>query len=160
MVARQLVCHGYLVASPLGCSMALSRIGIPQGSLDLMLLLTLVIVGTCHGYGLAQHLADLTNQGIRLNTGTLYASLSRMVRKGWITSARGVSSNNRKAIFYSLTHNGMTALERQIAIWKCHTSLLASLVTHASSAISETITASSASGVHSAHISVAKQVRS
>jgi PadR family transcriptional regulator PadR len=88
-----------------------------QGTLDLMVLKTLDALGPLHGYGVARRLEQLSEEALRLNEGTVYASLLRLMQKGWIRSEWGVSENNRKARFYSITKAGRKQLAREAKNW-------------------------------------------
>jgi len=89
-----------------------------QGTLDLMILKTLDALGPQHGYGVARRIEQLSDDLLRLNEGTVYASLLRLTQKGWITSAWGASENNRKAKFYSITRAGRRQLARETESWE------------------------------------------
>src|SRR5262247_1437533 len=88
-----------------------------QGTLDLMVLKTLDALGPLHGFGVARRLEQLSEELLRLNEGTVYASLLRLAQKGWIRSEWGVSDNNRKARFYSITKSGRKQLIRETENW-------------------------------------------
>jgi len=89
-----------------------------QGTLDLMVLKTLHAMGPLHGYGIARRIEQLSEQLLRLNEGTVYASLLRLAQKGWIRSAWGTSENNRKARFYSISAAGRRQLAREAENWQ------------------------------------------
>jgi PadR family transcriptional regulator PadR len=89
-----------------------------QGTLDLMILKTLQVLGPLHGFGIARRLEQLSEQVLRLNEGTVYTSLLRLQQKGWITSEWGSSENNRKARFYSVTKSGLKQLARETDDWE------------------------------------------
>ncbi|HEY3381434.1 MAG TPA: PadR family transcriptional regulator [Vicinamibacterales bacterium] len=89
-----------------------------QGTLDLMVLKTLEALGPLHGYGLARRLEQLSRDVLRLNEGTVYTSLLRLQQQGWIASAWGVSENNRKARFYSITRRGRKQLVTETENWE------------------------------------------
>ena len=89
-----------------------------QGTLDLMVLKTLDTLGSMHGYGIAQRIQQASSQLLQLNQGTLYPALLRLEQKGWITAKWGVSDNNRRAKFYTLTRAGRRQLEREAQDWK------------------------------------------
>ena len=89
-----------------------------QGTLDLMVLKTLDVLGPLHGYGIARRIEQLSEQLLRLNEGTVYASLLRLAQKGWIRSAWGTSENNRKARFYSISAAGRRQLAREAENWE------------------------------------------
>lgn len=89
-----------------------------QGTLDLMVLKTLDAMGPLHGYGVARRIEQLSEKLLHLNEGTVYASLLRLMQKGWISSAWGASENNRKAKFYSITKAGRKQLARETESWE------------------------------------------
>jgi PadR family transcriptional regulator, regulatory protein PadR len=89
-----------------------------QGTLDMMVLKTLDALGPLHGYGIARRLEQLSEEMLRLNEGTVYASLLRLAQNGWIRSEWGASDNNRKARFYSITRAGRKQLAREAASWE------------------------------------------
>jgi transcriptional regulator len=88
-----------------------------QGTLDLMVLKTLDTLGSMHGYGIAQRIQQVSSQVLQLNQGTLYPALLRLEQKGWITAKWGLSENNRRAKFYSLTRAGRRQLAREAQDW-------------------------------------------
>ena len=94
-----------------------SRTEILQGTLDLMVLKSLVALGPLHGYGIARRIEQVGEESFRLNEGTVYQALLRLQQKGWITSELGVSENNRRARFYSATKGGRKQLERETETW-------------------------------------------
>lgn len=89
-----------------------------QGTLDLMVLKTLEALGPLHGYGVARRIEQLSQEMLRLNEGTVYASLLRLAQKGWIRSEWGASQNNRRAKFYSVTKTGRKQLARETESWQ------------------------------------------
>ena len=88
-----------------------------QGTLDLMVLNTLASMGSLHGYGIARRIEQVSEQALQINQGTIYASLVRLLHKGWITAVWGVSENNRKAKYYSLTRTGRRQLVEEAESW-------------------------------------------
>jgi transcriptional regulator len=96
----------------------LTRTGILQGTLDLMVLQTLATMGPMHGFGLAQRIQQVSRETLYLNQGTLYPALLRLAQQGFIRSEWGASENNRRARFYSLTRSGRKALERATEDWR------------------------------------------
>lgn len=88
-----------------------------QGTLDLMVLKTLDAMGPLHGYGIALRLEQLSDEVLRVNQGTLYASLVRLVQKGWIRAEWGTSENNRSAKYYSITARGRKQLAAEAEDW-------------------------------------------
>lgn len=89
-----------------------------QGTLDLMVLKTLHALGPLHGYGIARRIEQISGQVLLLNQGTIYASLVRLLQKGWISAAWGTSENNRKAKFYSMTARGQKQLREETENWE------------------------------------------
>jgi len=89
-----------------------------QGTLDLMVLKTLHAMGPLHGFGIARRIEQLSEDVLELNEGTVYTSLVRLQQQGWIDSKWGISENNRKARFYSITTQGKKQLERETENWE------------------------------------------
>ena len=89
-----------------------------QGTLDLMVLQSLDTMGPLHGYGIARRLEQVSEDLFTLNEGTVYTALMRLMQKGWISAAWGVSENNRKARFYSITAAGRKQLAREARNWE------------------------------------------
>ncbi len=89
-----------------------------QGTLDLMVLKTLEAMGPLHGYGVARRIEQISQEVLQINQGTIYASLVRLLQRGWIASEWGASENNRKAKFYSITKAGRKQLESQTEEWQ------------------------------------------
>jgi PadR family transcriptional regulator len=88
-----------------------------QGTLDLMVLKTLEALGPLHGYGIALRIEQVSGDVLRLNQGTVYASLVRLRQRGWISSEWGTSDNNRKAKYYAITKNGRKQLAAETEEW-------------------------------------------
>lgn len=89
-----------------------------QGTLDLMVLKTLHSMGPVHGYGIARRIEQISDEVLQLNQGTIYASLVRLLQKGWITAEWGTSENNRRARYYSITARGRTELREETENWE------------------------------------------
>jgi len=89
-----------------------------QGTLDLMVLKTLHVLGPLHGFGIARRIEQLSEDVLQLNEGTVYTSLLRLQQQGFITSAWGASENNRKARFYSVTRRGLKQLLQETEDWE------------------------------------------
>jgi PadR family transcriptional regulator, regulatory protein PadR len=89
-----------------------------QGTLDLMVLKTLHALGPLHGFGIARRIEQLSDDVLHLNEGTVYTSLLRLQQQDWIASSWGVSENNRKARFYSITRRGLSQLARETENWE------------------------------------------
>ncbi len=98
--------------------MAQDKADILSGTLDLMVLKTLDAMGPQHGFGIARRIEQLSDQALRINQGTIYASLVRLMQRGWISGAWGASENNRKARFYSLTRAGRKQLHTEARRWE------------------------------------------
>ena len=94
------------------------RAEVLQGTLDLIVLKTLDSLGPLHGYGIAQRVQQVSRDLLSLNQGTLYPALLRLEQRGWISSRWGVSDNNRKAKYYSLTRSGRRQLATETASWE------------------------------------------
>jgi PadR family transcriptional regulator PadR len=90
---------------------------VPYGALDLMVLKTLDGMGPLHGYGIARRIEQIAEGSLALNQGTIYPALLRLEQKGWITSAWGMSENNRRARFYSITRAGKKQLAIEADVW-------------------------------------------
>ena len=89
-----------------------------QGTLDLMVLKTLEAMGPMHGFGIARRIEQISEAALRINQGTIYLCLIRLVQKGWITAEWGTSDNNRKAKFYSISKAGRTQLTAEAENWE------------------------------------------
>lgn len=98
--------------------MSESKLDLLQGTLDLMVLQTLTAMGSLHGYGIARRIEQVSGNEVLLNQGTIYASLVRLEQRGWISSEWGVSGNNRKAKFYSITRGGRRQLAEDARHWQ------------------------------------------
>ena len=96
-----------------------------QGTLALMVLKTLEMLGPLHGYGIARRIEQTSGDLLSVNYGTLYPALLKLEQEGYIDSEWGVSDNNRKAKFYRLTRAGRTQLSREAREWSQATSILA-----------------------------------
>ena len=98
--------------------MAESKLDLLQGTLDVMVLQTLLTMGAMHGYGIARRIEQVSGDEILLNQGTIYASLVRLQQQGWISAEWGTSENNRKARFYSITKSGRKQLQAETQNWR------------------------------------------
>lgn len=98
--------------------------GILQGTLDLMVLKTLQAMGPLHGYGIARRIEQISEDALQINQGTIYASLVRLLQRGWIAGEWGASENNRKAKFYSLTKAGKRQLSAETENWERISSII------------------------------------
>jgi len=95
-----------------------SRAEVLQGTLDLLVLKTLDSMGPMHGFGIAQRIEQVSGELLQLNQGTLYPALLRLEQRRWIASKWGVSENNRKAKYYSLTRAGRQQLREEVESWE------------------------------------------
>ncbi len=108
--------------------MAGEKTEVLQGTLDLMVLKTLDTMGPMHGFGIARRIEQISENLLQLNQGTLYPALLRLQQKGWIASKQGVSENNRRARFYSLTGAGRRQLKKEAENWERMTAMMARLL--------------------------------
>jgi PadR family transcriptional regulator len=98
--------------------MGKDRLELLQGTLDLMVLQTLAGMGSLHGYGIARRIEQVSGEQVLLNQGTIYASLVRLQQRGWISAEWGLSDNNRKAKFYTITRRGRKQLAQDADYWR------------------------------------------
>jgi len=96
-----------------------------QGTLALMVLKTLDVMGPQHGYGLARRIEQTSGDAFSVNYGTLYPALLKLEQEGYVTSEWGVSDNNRRAKFYKLTRAGRRQLAEETREWERTTAILA-----------------------------------
>ncbi len=101
---------------------------VPYGTLDLMVLKTLQIMGPLHGYGIARRIEQVAQQSLSLNQGTIYPALLRLEQKRWITSRWGTTETQRRARFYSITRAGEKQLAAERANWARTVALMARLL--------------------------------
>ena len=101
------------------------KAGVWQGTLALTVLKTIEMMGPMHGYGIARRIEQTSGNLLALNYGTLYPALLKLEQEGAILSEWGVSENNRKAKFYSLTRAGRKQLEKEAKNWEQTTAILA-----------------------------------
>jgi transcriptional regulator len=95
-----------------------NRIALLQGSLDLIVLQALSTMGPLHAYALATRLAQVADDELTLNQGTLYPALVRLEQKGWIAGRWGTTEHAREAKYYGVTRAGTRALGREAARWR------------------------------------------
>lgn len=95
-----------------------SKSEVLQGTLDLMILKTLLALGPLHGFGIARRIEHVSRDVLQLNEGTVYTSLLRLQQQGWIAAEWGTSENNRKAKFYSITKRGKKQLAIETENWE------------------------------------------
>jgi PadR family transcriptional regulator, regulatory protein PadR len=93
------------------------RLELLQGTLDLLILRTLIF-GAQHGQGIARAIQQTSEQELLVEHGALYPALGRLEERGWVSARWGVSANNRKARFYSLTARGRKQLGKETSRWR------------------------------------------
>jgi transcriptional regulator len=98
--------------------MAAKRIEILQGTLDLLILKTLDVLGPMHGWGIARRIEQVSNNLLYLNQGTIYPALLRLEQKGWVSAVWGNTEHNRRARFYQLTRAGRGQLRTATDNWQ------------------------------------------
>ncbi len=96
-----------------------------QGTLTLMILKTLAVLGPTHGYGIARRIEEISGDAFSLNYGTVYPALLKLEQEGFVTSEWGVSDNNRKAKYYRLTAAGRKQVNKEATAWTQTTAILA-----------------------------------
>ena len=97
---------------------------VPYGTLDLMVLKSLEVMGSLHGYAIARRIEHVARGSLALNQGTIYPALLRLEQKGWIGSEWGTSENNRRARFYSITAAGRRQLTAETELWSRTVSMI------------------------------------
>ncbi len=93
-----------------------------------MVLKTLDGLGPLHGYGIARRIEQVSDGVLELNQGTIYPALLRLQQRGWIKAEWGVSENNRRAKYYSLTRAGRKQLEAETEDWKRVSAVIARML--------------------------------
>jgi PadR family transcriptional regulator, regulatory protein PadR len=93
------------------------RIGLLQGTLDLLILRTLLL-SPAHGHAIAKNIEFRSNEVLQVEQGSLYPALHRLIKRGWITVEEGTSENNRRAKFYRLTAKGRKQLAQETSKWE------------------------------------------
>ena len=96
-----------------------------QGTLALMVLKTLEAMGPLHGYGIARRIEQTSGDAFSINYGTLYPALLKLEQEGYVSSEWGVSDNNRKAKYYTLTRAGRRQLAREAREWERAAAIMA-----------------------------------
>ena len=96
-----------------------------QGTLALMVLKTIEVMGPLHGYGIARRIEQTSGDLLSVNYGTLYPALLKLEQEGYIKSEWGVSENNRKAKYYALTRAGKKHVHRETRDWEQMTNIVA-----------------------------------
>jgi transcriptional regulator len=97
--------------------MADDRMGLPQGTLDVLILKTLALE-PLHGWAVSERLQQMSRDALRIGQGSIYPALLRLQRRGWIKATWGSSDNNRRAKYYELTRSGRRQLESSVRGWR------------------------------------------
>jgi transcriptional regulator len=105
------------------------KLEVRQGTLALMILTTLEVLGPLHGYGVARRIEETSKQRLKLNYGTLYPALVKLEQEGFIKSEWRQSENNRRAKYYALTAAGRKQLARETREWHETADLIAGFLT-------------------------------
>jgi PadR family transcriptional regulator, regulatory protein PadR len=104
------------------------KLDVQQGTLALMILRTLEVLGPQHGYGVARRIEETSKHQLKLNYGTLYPALLKLEQEGFIKAEWRQSENNRRAKFYSLTAAGRRQLAREAKDWHRTADLIAAFL--------------------------------
>ena len=104
------------------------KLDVKQGTLALMILRTLDVLGPLHGYGIARRIEETSRHRLTLNYGTLYPALLKLEQEGFISAEWAQSENNRRAKFYSLTPAGRKQLARETREWHQTADLIAAFL--------------------------------
>ena len=104
------------------------KLDVKQGTLALMILKTLDVLGPLHGYGIARRIEETSSNRLALNYGTLYPALLKLEQEGFIEARWGQSDNNRRAKFYGLTAAGRKQLARETREWQETADLIAAFL--------------------------------
>src|ERR1700730_8191821 len=105
------------------------RTDVRQGTLALMILKTLETMGSLHGYGIARRIEQTSGDLLSVNYGTLYPAVLKLEQEGYVSSKWGVSDNNRKAKYYSLTRAGKKQVENEAREWQTTAAIVARFLT-------------------------------
>ena len=106
---------------------AAHRIELPQGTLDLLILQTLVLEPQ-HGWAISERVQQISSDVLRIQQGSLYPALHRLERRGWIKARWGTSENNRRAKYYELTKSGREQLVAEKDAWEKLTAAMAQVL--------------------------------
>jgi transcriptional regulator len=104
------------------------KLDVKQGTLALMILRTLDVLGPLHGYGVARRIEETSGNRLKLNYGTLYPALLKLAQEGFITAEWRPSENNRRAKYYALTAEGRKQLAREARAWHKTADLIAAFL--------------------------------
>lgn len=100
------------------------------GTLNLMILKTLDTLGTLHGYGIARRIEQISGDLLQLNQGTIYPALLYLEQRRWVSCKWGVSENNRRAKYYSITRKGRKQLATEIDTWRQTSAIMIRFLEH------------------------------
>lgn len=103
----------------------MEKLDVWRGTLSLMVLKTLEVLGPLHGYGIARRIEETSRDRLALNYGTLYPALLKLEQEGFIKGEWGASENNRRAKYYALTPAGRKQLARESREWRQMTDVIA-----------------------------------
>jgi transcriptional regulator len=103
------------------------RIGLPQGTLDLLILKVLALEPQ-HGWAISERLQQISTGVVHVQQGSLYPALHRLERRGWIKAEWAASDNNRRAKYYQLTRAGRRQLETETAAWRTLSSAIGNIL--------------------------------
>ncbi len=104
------------------------KLDVKQGTLALMILRTLQVLGPLHGYGVARRIEETSRNRLTLNYGTLYPALLKLEQEGFVTAQWRQSENNRRAKYYALTSAGRRQLAREEREWNRTADLIAAFL--------------------------------
>lgn len=104
------------------------KLDVKQGTLALMILKTLDVLGPLHGYGVARRIEETSGHRLSLNYGTLYPALLKLEQEGFIVAEWRQSENNRRAKYYTLTASGRKQLARETREWNQTADLIAAFL--------------------------------
>src|ERR1044071_8288469 len=101
-----------------------------QGTLDLLVLRILAATESMHGFAIAERIEQISNDVLRVEAGSLYPALHRMTEAGWVKSSWGVSDNNRRARYYTITAAGRKRLAEEETHWATLTAAVGRVLKH------------------------------
>lgn len=107
----------------------MSKPDVPAGTLTLMVLRTVDVLGPLHGYGIARRIEQASGDQLELNQGTIYPALLQLEQRGWIKGSWGVSDNNRRARFYAITAAGRKRLAAEEQRWRLASEMILRFLT-------------------------------
>jgi transcriptional regulator len=102
-----------------------------QGTLDLLVLRILSVGEPMHGFAITDRIEQISKEMLRVEAGSLYPALHRMAESGWVKSSWGVSDNNRRARYYTITAKGRRRLADEETHWASLTAAVARVLKHA-----------------------------